>query len=815
MELANTNPNAKEINRQIKDLVYNPDQLLAFEGDSITSYIPRNGQMKPDEFIVVTKTKHTIAGSFDTAVPNSRKDITFPGALLLANRKLVEGVPDPLVTLQRPRKLTIDLPGLTDDNSIVPKTMDFAGVSAAVNQLTNHWLKTKASTFTIPANTEFRKNILFNENEMALSFGVDVTYLKGSLGLNFDSISKQESSAYLVMFRQIFYTVSVESPVHPADVFADEVTWNDLKDKIDDDNPPAFVKNVQYGREVFVLLRSSMSSSQLKGHLDATLQFNNGKVHTSDDAETKALNKQIDCTVITVGGKPVVINGNLDQDNILKRVNELIGSGVEFTPDNPAMPLVYATSFLKDNTMAHIQGSTDYITTDTQVFHNSVLRLHHKAWYVAIFYVNWEEVTFDQSGKEIVTSKSWEGNGVWRTLGFTTEITMPANVRNIRIKILDETGLAWDPWWVVMDKILAPLGERDVTIWGTTLSPSYEIKPADSGVGVGYDPINSPLPPPQQDYVASPQALGMPTAKAPLGANSFLPGDPNESKLRLEMGIKAAARQLDNLLSIDDILSPTPLQKAIAEGLPLRGVGPDTKLLGKIMKAREASQHAGAGQFAISQAQLAVDPDLTPEKPKRPVGLGSNSGANGGGRWFKFDGYFFYKEMKYLQSCFPTSVHINLANLGYLKPEGSEIEDLWNKLHGDLNRSAPNELQVHQYLSETPELGKKGVLYTPMHFKTREECDKVRQKIEELFLNTPGPSGLVAGITHAEVFFKTKFGRYIHYKPSPEHEDVEIEYIMLTGFSTLEGDGEFALGINYYIGVDQTAKAAQFVMHIR
>lgn len=817
MEMVNTSPNAQKINQEIKSLKYNPDEILAFSGDSITSYIPRTGQMKPDEFIVVTKTKHTVTGSFDIAVPNARRDITFPGALLIANQKLVEGVPNPLVVAQSPRKLTIDLPGLTDDNSIVPKTMDYAGVSAAINSLTNHWLKTKASTFSIPANTEFRKNILYNENEMALNFGVDVTYLKGSLGLNFDSISKQESSAYLVMFRQIFYTVSVEQPLNPADVFADEVKWADLKDRINDQNPPAYVQNVQYGREVFVLLRSSMSSSQLKGHLDATLEFNNGKVHTTDDAATKALNKQIDCTVITIGGKPVVINGNLDQDNILDRVNELLGTDVDFTPNNPAMPLVYTTTFLKNNFIAHIQGNTDYITTDTQVFHSGSLTLHHKAGYVAIFYVDWEEVTFDAQGNEIVTPKKWDGSGVWRTLGFTTEISMPPNVRNIHIKILDETGLAWDPWWVVMDKILAPLGKRDVTIWGTTLSPSYEIKPADPGVGVGYDPIATPLPAPQQDYVASPHALGMPEPGKPLGANSFLPGDKNELRLRLEMAAEALKEQFSHLVTFDDILNPTPLQKAIAEGRPIAGVGPDAKLLGKIKNSQKTARAPGNAP-ATFDVPLNINSGHTKEKLPKSVGTsgaGAPSGANDGGQWFKFDGQFYYKEMKYMQSCFPCSVHTNLANLGYLQPVGNEIEDLWNKFHGDLNKTAPNEEQIHSYLSRTPELGRKGVVYTPMHFKSREDADAVRAKIQEVFLNARGPSGLVAGIGHAEVFYKTKFGRYIHFKPSPEHESIECEYIMITGLSTLDGGGgEFALGIHYYIGEERTAQAAHFVMHI-
>ena len=128
---------------------------------------------------------------------------------------------------------------------------------------------------------------------MALQFNVDVSYLKGKLSINFESITKQESSAYLIMFRQVFFTVSIEPPAHPADFFDPSVTWEDLAGKIDKDNPPVYVQNVQYGREIYVLLTSDMSSSELKAHLDGSLEYQKGTITTKDDLKTKNMNKRI------------------------------------------------------------------------------------------------------------------------------------------------------------------------------------------------------------------------------------------------------------------------------------------------------------------------------------------------------------------------------------------------------------------------------------------------------------------------------------------------------------------------------------------
>ncbi len=873
MATINSGPNAQEINRRIGALDYRPEEVLAFPGESISSFIPRTGELTPQKFVVVTKTKHTVSGSFDIAVPNARRNITYPGALLLANQKLVEGIPDPLVVPMAPCRLTIDLPGLTtEDNSVIPESNDFAGVSGGINKLIDHWLTAKSPRYTIAANTEFKKNILYSESEMALHFGVDVAYLKGKLGINFDAIMKQETSAYLVMFRQIFYTVSAELPQHPADIFAESVSWKDLSGKISAKTPPVYVQNVQYGREVYVLLRSEMSSTELKGHLDATLQFKNGTVETSDDVQSKKLNKQINCTVITIGGKPAVINGNLSEDNIMEQVNQLIQSNLDLRGDNPALPLVYTTAFLKDNAIAHIQGNTEYITTDSQVFTSGVLKLYHGGAYVAIFYVDWEEVTFDSAGNTVVTKKHWAGSGVWRGVLFRTEIPLPANARNIHVRVLDETGLAWDPWWVVLDKVLAPVGERTVSIYGWTLGPYYEIKPGDAGedlnsFGPGFDDISQLPQTPSQDYEANPRTLPLLGAAAgdpAMGANSFMPGGPEEATVRKEVDDFAQGHglppfdikvNLDDMITFDDILKPLPSQDAGA----VRGAGPDASLASlrrKIERVRAAQQQkkpvssAGAPQTPPpaentpasqtpppdhgSGAPTPPPADSAPKQelpplPRVPADVdvpvsrpivgaggppsGANSGGDGG--WFRFDHYFYYKLMKYQQSCFPCSIHTILANLGYLSATDSSVEDLWNRLHGNLNRTAPDAMQIHRYLAQTFELGKKGAVYTPMDFTTKEDADQIRVRIEKDFLGAKGPIGLVAGVGHAEVFFRTKFGRFIHYRPSPEHDSIDCEYVLIRGLQTLGGGGDFAVGINYYAGEEETVQAANFAMLIR
>ena len=458
-EMSNRSKNARKINEEIRGMSYRPEEILAFSGESVSSFVPKSGKKEADKFIVVTKTKHDVSGKYDIAVPNASKDITYPGALLLANQKLVEGTPDPLVVKRRPMRITIDLPGLTKDNSVLIEKNSHSGVTEGINELLDNWLEKKSKQYKIASNMQYKKSILYDKKSMQLKFGCDVEYMQNKLGIDFSSITEQESSAYLIQFKQIYYTVSAELPEAPADVMADEVTWEELEQKTDSQNPPCYVQNVQYGREIYLLLTSDMSSSELEAHLDASIKVTDGNVHVTGDAEAKKRNKKIDCTIIALGGKPVMINGSMEDDKIIRQLNELICENV----------------FLKDNKVAGIQGKTEYITSKSTEYSSGVLNLKHTGAYVARFHVSWEEFTYDENGEERVTGHDWPENGHHFTAPYSTVLSLPANAKNIHIKAEGATGLIWERWRTSIDQTFPLVSKRTISIGGTTLNQKASV----------------------------------------------------------------------------------------------------------------------------------------------------------------------------------------------------------------------------------------------------------------------------------------------------------------------------------------------------
>lgn len=471
--------NRETINEKISALNYVPEDILRFKGTTITEYKPKSGEMKNDTFVVTTKTKHEMSGDYDIAVPNAYVSITYPGALLVANEKLLEGKPTALSTERSEMAVTVDLPGLTTDNHIVVEHPDYKGVNGAIQTMLENWYATKGGSYSIPSNMQYISSILYDENSMALKFGCDVSFMQQKLGLDFSAIKSQKKSAFLMQFKQIFYTASVEPPKHPADVFAESVTWDEISRNINESNPPVYVQNVQYGREIYVLFESDVSSDELSAFAGACLQYKGVKLDANIGGSYKDIASSIKTQVVILGGKAEAIDTSGTLEEIISRVNKLISANVTLSKENPAISLCYTTAFLKDNISASILGKSEYITSDTETYTTGTLKLKHSGAYVARFNVDWDEVDFDAEGNEKLTKKQWGQNGKNKTAGYEENISLPANAKNIHVVAEGKTGLVWQPWTKSLDTAPMPLVKtRTVTISGTTLSQKAKVEPA-------------------------------------------------------------------------------------------------------------------------------------------------------------------------------------------------------------------------------------------------------------------------------------------------------------------------------------------------
>ena len=460
-----------ELNNYLFGLNYDKTNILTRRGEAIENYTNTSTKQQGNEFVVVEKVKKNLSnGSADVAI-NGNGDI-FLGALFKANQDLLENKPQQISLDRSKGRISVDLPGMVGGDSYVDATPTVSGMQEGVNTLLNRWHEKYAGKNPAPARMQYESTSAYSMNQLKAKFGSDFEKVGVNLKIDFEAVNKGEKQIEVVDFKQVYYTANFDAPKNPSDVFASGVTVDQLKARgIDENTPPVYVSSVSYGRQMYVKFETTSKSTELKAAINAVIKG----VPIKAESEWARVLKNTTVTVSIVGGNADgaarVVTGTVED------LKKLIQEGATFSTQNPAVPISYKTAFLKDNQVATIQSNTDYIETKVTSYKNGYLNLQHKGAYIARYYVYWDEVTYDKDGVESIRSRQWEHNGQNRTAGFQTELQFKGNVRNLRVKIQEKTGLAWEPWRTVYNRTDLPLVQKRTIInSGTTIRPKYDEK---------------------------------------------------------------------------------------------------------------------------------------------------------------------------------------------------------------------------------------------------------------------------------------------------------------------------------------------------
>lgn len=460
-----------ELNNYLFGLNYDKLNILTRKGEALENYTNTSTKQQGNEFVVVEKVKKSLSnGSSDVAI-NSNGDI-YLGALFKANQDLLENKPQQISLDRSKGRISVDLPGMVGGDSYVDANPTVSGMQEGVNTLLNRWHEKYAAKNPASARMQYESTSAYSMNQLKAKFGSDFEKVGVNLKIDFEAVNKGEKQVEVVDFKQIYYTANFDAPKNPSDVFAPGVTVEQLKDRgIDEKTPPVYVSSVSYGRQMYVKFETTSKSTELKAAINAVIKG----VPIKAESEWARVLKNTTVTVSIVGGNADgaarVVTGTVED------LKKLIQEGATFSTQNPAVPISYKTAFLKDNQVATIQSNTDYIETKVTSYKNGYLNLQHKGAYIARYYVYWDEVTYDKDGVESIRSRQWEDNGKNRTAGFQTELQFKGNVRNIRVKIQEKTGLVWEPWRTVYNRTDLPLVQKRTIInSGTTIRPKYDEK---------------------------------------------------------------------------------------------------------------------------------------------------------------------------------------------------------------------------------------------------------------------------------------------------------------------------------------------------
>lgn len=415
------------INDYIQSLTYDRDTVLAYKGRTFEVIMNKGYLDRSKNFVTITQVSRSFgAEQHDIGVIASNEHITFPGALLSANDRLLNNAPDFLAFERQPLRYSINLPGLTSDSSftIVPS---FAEYQSSMSKILNTWYH-KQPHHVLNANFHSEYGMAYSQDQLRVMFGVEFNYFGHKLNIDFNAVTNKDKLIMIRRFRQIFYTVSVEAPQEPSDLFGSRVTLDKVRRRITNENPAVMVNSVSYGRQIYVKIETSSTDAEARFILENKLTFGNSSLNIDHGEDYIKHLDNLNMLVYVLGGSSQQLE--LMKARTESEVNEIISQYGTFDINNPGFPVSYSTMFIKDNSRGMIMDSANYTEPRRLEFESGVMEIINYSGFRTHWSIVWDEVNYASNGTLVRVSRT---KNLYLKNGGSQNVQMAGNCRNIAV----------------------------------------------------------------------------------------------------------------------------------------------------------------------------------------------------------------------------------------------------------------------------------------------------------------------------------------------------------------------------------------------
>lgn len=279
------------------------------------------------------------AGFDEQIVMNPQTDVIYPGALVKG-----ESILDGTYTLIPAKRMPITISTSLTGSGTVSVTVDnpkLSTIREAINNLMNQEYDVP------PANMGFTIEQAYSEQQIDLSLRASY---KGGVSVKggFDFTNKQIKTRLVAKFIQNYYTLDMDLPDRPSDLFAEDINRALIGTYM-----PMYVSTVTFGRMALFTIESEYSETEVRAFLSASYAGVSGSVSTAfDQLKSKSTMK-----VYILGGSGgdagATINGFEDFKNY-------IIAGGNFSKTSPGAPISYKLRYIKDNSIGKIVFAASY-----------------------------------------------------------------------------------------------------------------------------------------------------------------------------------------------------------------------------------------------------------------------------------------------------------------------------------------------------------------------------------------------------------------------------------------------------------------------
>jgi thiol-activated cytolysin len=282
----------------------------------------------------------------------ANSDSLYPGGIVSAD-SVLSGLFTQIVLPRAPATISVSLENLGGSKTAVIENPSLSAYRDALAGILDAEI-----TGATPANLYSEIEEVHTQTQLDMALGIQASWGLGvaSLRTSFDWSQQSVRSRFLVRYTQAYYTVDLDAPGAPSELFAPTVRLADVQGKMDETRPPVYVSSVTYGRMVVFTFESEYSSEEMSAALGFAYS---GGVDVSGDVSVtyKDIISKSRITAFILGGDAGSAAHTIDSYEALIA---FIKEGGNYSRQSPGAPIAYKLSYLKDNSPARMSFTTDY-----------------------------------------------------------------------------------------------------------------------------------------------------------------------------------------------------------------------------------------------------------------------------------------------------------------------------------------------------------------------------------------------------------------------------------------------------------------------
>jgi thiol-activated cytolysin len=464
----NITNDAVSINDYVASLSYNADDLLNVQSTdglstkrSVTKTISDPRTRTGGYYNTCSKTTYSLLNNADDiAILRPTNGIIYPGALVKGDESLLDGAPTPITTPRAPVKLRIDLPGISDNGNLTVENPNNSTIQSAIDDGLQWWNNNAYQEgYVNPAYISYKASTSYSQKQLAIDVDLNVEWAGNAVSGQFSKTSSTTKKVAMMVFKQGFYTVTMNTPRSPAEVFGSAVTLEAVKAAMNSEEPPAYVHSVVYGR--IIMFRMESKSTATDTEMETALKYTTGVVNLTGSAKVRieSILSNTNTEVITIGGNASVASNAVTARSFADLAPILKGDNAVYSKNNPGVPIGYTIRFLKDNTIAKMGYSTEYTVPECkqEAVPSAILTFQNDGGYEARATLRFKNVS--GNARSLTTSIPTFG---------VKKLTLPAGSNDITIDYDYKSFLTW--YDLKTYNMTIPV-QTCYKSWGTTFSP--------------------------------------------------------------------------------------------------------------------------------------------------------------------------------------------------------------------------------------------------------------------------------------------------------------------------------------------------------